>query len=131
MRYLNALICVLLALFAAVQYNDPDGLLWAAIYLVPAIWSGFAAYRPSALGRSLPMAGLAASVIAAVIGTIHYWPDVPEWWRVEVWWEAETAREGMGVMIVLAALLVVLLTGLRARKTASGGPERDGAANLP
>jgi hypothetical protein len=43
MRYLNGFLCVLLALFTIVQYNDPDAILWIVIYGLPAIWAGFAA----------------------------------------------------------------------------------------
>ena len=35
MKYLNIACGLLMILFAGVQFNDPDGLLWAAIYLVP------------------------------------------------------------------------------------------------
>ena len=47
MRYLNGFVCALLALFTIVQYNDPDAILWIVIYGLPAIWAGFAAYRPN------------------------------------------------------------------------------------
>ena len=35
MKYVNIACVLLMLLFAGVQYNDPDGFLWAAIYLVP------------------------------------------------------------------------------------------------
>ena len=50
---------------------------------------------------------------AALYGVYHYWPTTPGWWRQEVWWETETAREGMGMMIVL---VVVLVSGLTAQR---------------
>ena len=48
MRDLNGSLCVLLALFTIVQYNDPDAILWVVIYGLPTIWAGFTAYRPNA-----------------------------------------------------------------------------------
>ena len=40
MQYLNVFLCVLLALFTIVQYNDPDAILWVLIYGLPTIWAG-------------------------------------------------------------------------------------------
>ena len=45
MRYLNGFFCILLILFAAVQYNDPDFALWFSIYAMAAAWAGVAAFR--------------------------------------------------------------------------------------
>ncbi len=115
MRSLNGFFCVLLSLFAAVQYNDPDFALWILIYAVPAAWAGLAAYRPAALLGRLPAAGLALCLVAAVLGTAYMWPTVRRWWRQEVWWDNELVREGMGLMIVTLALLVVLVTWWRTR----------------
>lgn len=110
MRIVNGVLCVFMLLFAAVQYNDPDGLLWIPVYLVPAAWTGFAAYRPGALRGRWPSRGLAACVVLALVGVVHFWPRDAGWWRQDVWWESEPAREGMGFMIVAATLLVVALT---------------------
>ncbi len=115
MRYLNGVFCVIMILFAIVQYNDPDYALWILIYGIPAIWAGVAAFRPAALLRRLPAVGLVLCTVAAVIGTAYMWPTEPGWWRKDVWWNNELAREGMGLMIVILVLLVVLLTGWRAR----------------
>src|SRR5690606_6185866 len=45
MRYLNIVLGILMLAFVAVQYNDPDGPIWMAIYAVPAIWAFLAAFR--------------------------------------------------------------------------------------
>ena len=115
MKYVNIAVCAVMVLFAAVQYNDPDAALWIVIYLIPALWAALAAFRPRALGDTRVFAALCASVLAAVAGTAYYWPDSPEWWRRDVWWEVETAREGMGMMVVTAGLLIALVTSLRGR----------------
>jgi len=103
MRIIAAVFCVLMVLFAAVQYNDPDALYWGAIYGVAALWCGLAAFRqvqPSGILRLL----LLASLAIAAIGVVWFWPKAPGFWRQEVWWVTETAREGMGMMIVFVAL---------------------------
>ena len=53
--------------------------------------------------------------MAAIVATVWYWPAEEGFWRQEVWWESETAREGMGIMIVTGALLVVALTTVMAK----------------
>lgn len=115
MRYLNGFFCVIMILFVAVQYNDPDYAFWMVIYGIPAVWAGVAALRPAVLARDLYTAGLVLITAAAVAGTVYYWPTMPGWWRKDVWWIEETAREGMGMMIVTVTLLVVLFTAWRAR----------------
>ena len=115
MRYVNGGLCVIMILFVIVQYNDPDYALWIVIYGIPAIWAGVAAFRPAALLRRLPTVGLVLCTAAAFVGTAYMWPTTPGWWRQDVWWNNELAREGMGLMAVTLVLLVVLLTGLRAR----------------
>ena len=59
MRYVNGFFCVLLVLFAIVQYNDPDAILWILIYGVPAVWAGLAAFRPARFAHnSLLLSGV-------------------------------------------------------------------------
>lgn len=113
MRYVYIVLCLLMLLFAAVQYNDPDGPIWMAIYLVPAIWAGLAAFQRHLLPLTLPTVLLLLSIAAAIGGTLYYWPDSPHWWSVEVWMEAETAREGMGMMIISVVLLAILFSTRR------------------
>ncbi len=116
MRYLNWCLCGVMVLFAAVQYNDPDALFWIVMYAVAALWAGAAAYRPALFRRTLPFAALAICVVAAAAITVSLWPQQPGWWRQEVWWESESAREGMGLMVVTLVLLIVAVTGLLVRR---------------
>ena len=112
MRYVLMLLGLLMVAFAAVQYNDPDALLWIVLYLVPAAWAFAGAFRP-AYPRSLSGERLLwASVAAGVGAMVFYWPTVPGFWHKDVWWVEETAREGMGMMIAFAVLLVVLVSTL-------------------
>lgn len=110
MRIVNAVLCLLMVAFVAVQYNDPDFLLWAVIYAIPAAWAGFAAWRPARLLTPPATIGLGACLLGAFAGLVYWWPTTPGWWRQEVWWESESSREGMGMMIVTFVLLVVALT---------------------
>ena len=114
MRYVNLLLCVLMLLFIGVQYNDPDGVLWMAIYVVPATWAAIAAFRPHWLGEAPGNVLLLLSIAAAVAGMAYYWPTTPRWWASDVWYETETAREGMGMMVVLAALCIAWVSRRRA-----------------
>lgn len=110
MRYLYVLPALLMIAFAAVQYNDPDALVWATIYLIPAAWALLAAFRPRLLQAPAGKSLLWASTLAGLVGVIIYWPAMPGFWHKEVWRAEETAREGMGMMIAFAVLLAVLFS---------------------
>ena len=110
MRYLHMLLCLTMIGFTAVQYNDPDALLWIVYYSVPAGWTWFAAFRPDAV-RSAKGTRLISACVAVWLGlVIFYWPEMPNFWRPEVFNVEETAREGMGLMIAWACLVLVALT---------------------
>lgn len=102
-------------LFMAVQYNDPDGLMWVAIYSVPAAWCAVAAWRVQWLSRADVYTALLCSMAAALALMIHFWPTTDRFWVKSVWWETETAREGMGIMIAMVMLSLVWLLALRKR----------------
>ena len=109
MRILCFVLAALMVLFAAVQYNDPDGPKWMLIYGVPAILALIAGCRPQWY-RSRALRGvLLLSMLAAIAGMVYYWPSSDNWWTKEVWWEVETAREGMGMMITVIVLGLIFL----------------------
>ncbi len=113
MRVLNGVICVVLILFVLVQYNDPDPLIWGSVYGLAALWCGLAAFAPRAYETALTRLLVALSFLASLVGVWFWWPDTPHWWMEEVWWNVETAREGMGAMIVAGATLIATLAALR------------------
>lgn len=126
MRYVNLLLCLLLLLFAIAQYNDSDGLFWGAVYLVPAIFAGLAAFRLRLLCSGPPLVLLLAAAAGWLAGVAWFWPQAPDFWRQEVWWETETAREGMGMIVAAAVLIVAAATVLVARsrdRQGLSGPE--------
>jgi Transmembrane family 220, helix len=103
MRYVNGFLCVVLTLFALAQYNDPDAVLWFLIYGIPAAWAGLAAFRPDLLApRPGTIGAYAVCLAAAVLGTLYLWPSLPANWI-----HVEEEREGIGLIIVTAALIVV------------------------
>jgi hypothetical protein len=116
MRIVNGVLAVVLVLFAAVQYNDPDGILWGAAYGLGALWCGLSALRPEIYARPGARFLCLASLASAVLGMILLWPDTPRWWMEEVWWVTETAREGMGLMILTAAMLAAAAAALSPRR---------------
>ena len=67
MRYVHILLGLLMTAFAAVQYNDPDALLWIVIYLIPAAWAFAAAFRAAKL-RSLAAERLLWATVAIGVG---------------------------------------------------------------
>lgn len=111
MRVLSGLFCLVLALFALVQYNDPDFLYWFVIYGLAAIWCALAALKPSLLTENNALRGFfALCVIGAVVGTFYYWPSGEDWWAKDVIWDNELVREGLGMAIVTIGLLLAGLT---------------------
>ena len=102
MRAVNGLFCVVLGVFAIAQYNDPDALLWFLIYAIPAAWAGVVAFRPDLLpAKGVTIAAFLACLAAAVAGTVYMWPTLPE-----TWIHVEEEREGLGLIMVTAALIV-------------------------
>ena len=129
LRLIDAFLCVLLVAFAAVQYNDPDFYFWVPVYLLPAALAGLAAYRPQQLWRLPLRTTLLLCIVAGGVGTLWLWPTEEGFWHQDVWWQSETAREGMGVMIVTLALVVIAFSAWLSRHggvapTASGHEPR-------
>ena len=116
MIILNSLICLLMLMFAVLQYNDPDPWLWVSIYLVPGLWAGLAAAMPNLTRRKGARRLLGLCIALTLVGVGFYWPDVPGFWKPAIWWhgdlamttsQVELAREGMGMIIALVALVIV------------------------
>lgn len=119
MRILSAILGLLLIVFVAVQWNDPDGPMWMVIYGIGAIWCAIAAFRPGLFSIGIVSPLLALCLIAAIGGMIWFWPQVTDWWDINVWWPevtGETSREGMGMMVLVLFLLAPFTVMLKARR---------------
>ena len=111
MRVINGVFCLILLLFALVQYNDPDFLFWFIIYGLAAIWCGLAAFMPEVLAtHGILRASFLLCLMGALIGTVYYWPADSAWWTKEVIWDNELVREGLGMAFVTTGLLSVGVT---------------------
>ncbi|MEM7425543.1 MAG: transmembrane 220 family protein [Pseudomonadota bacterium] len=119
MRIVTGVLCVLMLLFAGVQFNDPDGFFWMVVYGTGAVWTGLACFRTDLLDTGPARVLLWANLAAACAGTVYFWPRSAGWWRVDVWWHTETAREGMGMMMLVIVLLVVLYACTKRKAAAS------------
>ena len=119
MKYLFALLALLMGLFVAVQVNDPDGPLWMVFYGVPAIWAGIAWLRPRLLAGTGSLVLLSACLTAGLVLVVVLWPPAEEWWRTDVWWESEASREGMGLMLAAAVLVAVFSWSVSLRSHAA------------
>lgn len=109
MRYVNMVFCAVLVLFAVVQYNDPDFLLWFLIYGVAGAFCGIAAFRTDLYRTSGAVRiGFWACFALAVVGTVFYWPVV---WAD--WIHVEETREGIGMWMVMAGMIAAAI-GFRA-----------------
>ncbi|MEQ1804376.1 MAG: transmembrane 220 family protein [Burkholderiaceae bacterium] len=107
---LNILLGLMMLGFTGVQYNDPDAPQWVLLYSIPALWMYAVTFRLQSVLRSADLRRLLWASVLFYAGTvIYYWPTMPNFWLKEVWIVEETAREGMGLMIALAVMLVAVL----------------------
>jgi hypothetical protein len=96
-KALNGVILLCMLASIAVQYNDPDGILWALVYGFGAVMA-FNALR----GRyDIPL--LIIGIIATGIGGFLLGPD--QW---EGWITNEVARETGGLWVTTFFLIVIL-----------------------
>jgi len=73
----------------------------------------FTSFRPRVLRAPAGKSLLWACAVAGLAGVVYYWPTMPGFWHKDIWWVEETAREGMGMMIAFAVLVVVLFSAHR------------------
>ena len=110
LRYAATGMAIVFVVFAAVQYNDPDGLLWVGLY-------GFAvlASAMSAAGRHswLPVVGL----VVYAPGFVLLAPSIDGGW-----WHSEQAREGLGLLAASLWMCVLIGQWLRSRDTGPSSP---------
>ncbi|MCC6144115.1 MAG: transmembrane 220 family protein [Candidatus Hydrogenedentes bacterium] len=119
LRTLNAIMIVLFGLSIAVQYNDPDALLWMAIYAYAFVMTTMAFFNRYTILAPLGM-------IAYLIG----WAvNMPTWNPAEIAHllsqpkmstnDVEVAREALGLLICGGWMAVLAVVWWR-RKAAGG-----------
>jgi hypothetical protein len=112
MKILFGTLSLIFVLFAVVQYNDPDPLIWITYYLAVAVITGAAA-----MGKDLRWLVIATSVVS-VAGLVYYFPGVYDWainhnaeniaqsMKADKMYIEET-REFFGLVISLTAIILV------------------------
>lgn len=123
-KIVNLALAALFAVFAVVQLNDPDPLVWVIIYGTVAAICGFAAFNR----YSIPV--LIISMIICAAGALYLSPGVYDWFANHTSDEIfermspdkvfiETARECFGLLVTL---LVLAVQFTRARKAGTDKP---------
>lgn len=124
MKIFNITCCILFVLFAALQYNDPDGIKWIIIYLYPAIlcWLAFRnKFYPSAYVIGIIVyLGYAIYKVFDANGLIdwatkHNAEDIAATMKAEKPWIEET-REFFGLAILIVVLIINYVYARRRRK---------------
>ncbi|HTF20739.1 MAG TPA: transmembrane 220 family protein [Chryseolinea sp.] len=121
MRVVNFLLAVLFLVFAFLQINDPDPLIWILIYgamAVVCIMAIFAFY---------PLRFMIVLLVAYMAYSFVYIDGVSEWLKREnkaalfddlakmEHWYIEEAREFLGLMICIVVLVIYILLARKRR----------------
>lgn len=114
MRIVALIFAVLFLISAALQYNDPDPLVWAGIYGFAAVLS-FMFFRGF---RNKIVYGI--SLIVYLGAAIYLWPEVYRGVVMDMSRapEIELARESLGMGICAFAILLYLIFSLKDSKKA-------------
>lgn len=125
MRWATLLALLVMLLFAAFQYNDPDPLLWIVLYGVVAAWCALALVRPGLLRSTPALRWLAlASLAVYLVGFL---------WEIQAYSSeflsrsmmapgVETTREAFGLLI--CALVTAYVLWADGRRATATGPAR-------
>lgn len=115
----HGLFGMLFVLGAAVQYNDPDGVLWGAWYAGAAAACFLAHRRPkeASIGALILLLGSTAWILAIVSGgmqpvTMEELFGGPDMKTIHV----ERWREAGGLGLIAVWMLVIVVEGFRKRR---------------
>lgn|SRR5690606_982896 len=121
MRILNFVLAIMFLVFAFIQVNDPDPIIWILIYGAMAVICVMAAFQ------YYPRKVLLTLGLVYIGFSIYYFPGVMEWLhqedRSELFdnlakmehWYIEEAREFLGLAICLVVLVFQYIRANRAR----------------
>ena len=106
LRIVTFVMTALLILFAAVQYNDPDGWVWMLLYSYAAsIGVGILIHRPIKWPAIAGAIGFSILALFLIPAELKHWLDIEE------------AREGFGATICAAwCILALVFTKHQSRK---------------
>lgn len=123
MRIVNFLLAVMFLVFAFLQINDPDPLIWILIYGVMAV------YCIMAIFSFYPQKLLLATIAIYVLYGLSYINGVIAWAQSENpallfsdvakmdYWYIEEAREFLGLLICLGILIFYIIRSRSLRKS--------------
>ena len=120
MKYFYLFLAIVFVLFALVQLNDPDPLIWVGVYLLVAFFS-LLAFR----NKYYPLPTLVFLILCFIWAIILFPPSFSDWWQLEEEAKSlkmkmpgiEEARESMGLLISVAALIIIWIKGRKVNKT--------------
>ena len=109
MKIVNWILTILFALFALVQLNDPDPIVWVIIYATVAMISGFAAVGKYNKNVTLTVIGICIVWMMTLVPGVVDWvnegmPSITGSMKAESPY-IEYLREFLGLFIALLALL--------------------------
>ncbi len=109
MKIFNLFLTALFLFSAALQYNDPDPLLWIALYLSVAVICGFAAFKQYNRWAILLVMAACIYELSTLYPAFSQWiddgmPSITESMKASSP-HVELVREFLGVAISLAALI--------------------------
>ena len=119
MRIVNFILAVIFLIFAFVQINDPDPIIWIIIYGAMSVVCVMAAFK------FYPTTFLIGLGIIYLLYAIYYFPGVQEWLQQDSKMDLfdnlakmehsyiEESREFLGLMICVAVLVVQLVQSRR------------------
>jgi len=125
-RISNLIFAIIFILFAGLQYNDPDPVLWISIYLYAVIIC-LMAYRNKFYPK-LCLLGIGMYTVYAAIlffdktgvinwATDHHGENIASTMKAEQPWIEET-REFGGLVMLIVVLLLNYLKGIKLQKEA-------------
>jgi hypothetical protein len=119
MKIVNLILAVMFLVFAFLQINDPDPLLWIGIYGALAVICVLAAFRIYSRAAMVVLSGL------LLVYGYFLLPGAQEWWAQEdrsalfddvakmEHLYIEEARELLGLLICIVVLIFQLITARR------------------
>jgi len=133
-RALNVIVALLMFISVGLQYNDPDAILWMAVYGAAGVLAALAVVAPGEYPWTLPaLVGLIAVVWGATLlpGWIGQVPLGRMFEEFEMSDErVELARETIGLAIVAAWMLLLVLARLMARASRRAQAGAEASATL-